>query len=717
MAAGAGCGSRAHRPVGVDELRYRIAEAPSDDEARRRLAHALAERGQRGAALEHLEVLIRRDATGPAERTLAAALLVARARARLDRNDPSALDDCEGARGQDPFSVPDALLVRALEARLADELRTQGQASPALLRRLRGLAPKAEVLVIAADPNVAELESVGAAGSWLWSRGVRALAYRWLDSYVQRGGASTAVLVDYSAARRWWRPRGRLGLAVQERLAGANAILCGLVPDCPDVVRALAEPGLDAVLWTSAEGMEPTTDPVRAAAWVVVGLRQWIDDPRAGWLARVAERVDLKRAAAGPALPPFAAATLLRASGGQAEASARALDAAVAQFRELTPIERDVVAAELAVRRDPRAWELEPSPLARRLRARAAALEPALATHSPDAGEAGVLAGATALDRRLAAAWWRLPIDHRALAARLGLVRPTARAASAWASRAMIGLRQVRESERERLLAIIDAFGRDPVRSDRLAAELVSGPVLPTPIALAVADLYRHLGDPGRARQWVEVAGKASPRDPDVLFARGVAAAAVGALSEAEVHFTNAAGRSGDAGDVYARAAESMLALGKPVWALFYGHRAQELMPAQGRHALYRTLRAAARELGRADLVDELGAQLPEVGAPAVDVTDVESALASGDAERVRVAAAWNPRSAAARVFLIERAGAGKGEGLAAELAAIAMFDADDAEAHVAAQGLIRYYLEQRRPAAARVFERLDRGLSASGKE
>jgi len=711
LACSCGSGGSGATPVRIDDLRYRIAETPGDDEARRRLARLLAEEGMDGVALGHLEVLERRHALGPADRKLAGKLLGARARARLRRRDPDALADALAAIELDGSAVSEGVMVAAIEARLAHQLRSEGRAEPELLERLRAHAPAHPLLALVAGLNAADARTLGVVGHWLWSHEARALGHRWLERYVERGGGAPEILADYADARRWWDPSERLGLDVQERLARANVIVCGLVNECPDVVRAIDDPDLAAQVGDLAAGTGRTSDPARAAAWVAVTLRRWLDDPSAGWLVRLGERVDLEAIADSHELPVFAAPTLLRASG-RTQASERALDEAVSRAPAMPPAQRDVVVAELAVRGDARAWHLEGGPIATRMRARAVALDPALGPVHPVERDTLVLTEDTAFARRLAATWWQLDLDTHVLSARFAIESPTARAFPPWSMRALSPLRSLAAPTRTRLLAIAQAYADNPVRADRLAADWVGASALATPGALEVARLFRGLGDPGRSRQWVEVAAQASPRDPDVAFARGEAAAAVGALSEAEVHFTNAAGLSGDPGAVYARAALAVLGMGRPVWALLYGRRAQELLAPARRQPLYRALVRAAHQLGRGELVAELAP--PPAASMPTDATDVDAALASADVLRVRRAAAWNPRDARSRTFLIERVDAAEAGPVAAELALIAMFDPDEEEAVVAAEGLARYFLEQRQPASARIFERLRRAMTAS---
>ncbi|MBT8494763.1 MAG: hypothetical protein KJO07_17030, partial [Deltaproteobacteria bacterium] len=495
---------------------------------------------------------------------------------------------------------------------------------------------------------------------WLWTAGSKRAGYRWLQAYIERGGRDGASVRLYAEAVGWWRGLdAEVPAMVQTALAEAGATLCGTARDaCPDVVRAVDDPGLARRLWHRTDGLARTRSPIEAAGWVSVGLRVWRDGGR-GWLHNLAQRVDIDAIASAGELPLFAAPTLLRAAGQKQRARA-ALELAVEGAAILTAGQRQVVAHELAVRGDPRAVGL------------------GYRIASPTDAAVDV--------RRLNQYWSRLPRGQD----------------GAWPLHATRALESA--GWNQELVAIAARHAVEPAASERLARDYAGSAVLSTARLLEVAELYRGLGDPARCRRWAERAAELAPRDADAVLAYGLCAHASGDGPAAEILITRAAGLSGDAGAVYARAAAELLGRGDPLAALQAGKRGLGLLPRGRQRVLVDVLIEANRRLDRQRQVAELKAALPATAEVKDDSTDREG---DGVASWWRVAT-WNPMAAKPRALLLA---AGEGaEQLPLELAVILVVGPAD-QARVAAEALGRFFEGRGMDEAVRVVERIGRGI------
>jgi hypothetical protein len=110
---------------------------------------------------------------------------------------------------------------------------------------------------------------------------------------------------------------------------------------------------------------------------------------------------------------------------------------------------------------------------------------------------------------------------------------------------------------------------------------------------------FLALGDPARALRWIDKAVAESPRHPAHLHAQGRMAVAAGDPVRAQVHFIEAAARSGDAGRDDVAAAALMVRAGYPIEALAAARRAVgESAPGEDGPAL-EVVAAAAAAAGR----------------------------------------------------------------------------------------------------------------------
>jgi hypothetical protein len=657
----------------IEALRVRLAGDPADAGLHLALARALDQAGRPGGAIRHYQEVLRHRRLDGNDRRALGRLLVARGEARLGLGEGDAWRDVHRARGLGREAAP-ALAREALFAgALAGLRRADGpgrERAGELLARAARLAPGDARLAVL-DPERAELAALAAAAAWLADGGARRAALDLYREYVAKGGREPEHARRYLVLHRWWygdrqRPSGLL----LHQLAAAGVDLCGLA-------RTADEPGCGAALVAGrADGPLArrraarlgwrTADPPQAARWVDIALAAWLDGEVPSWTEEVRARVDLValERAAGE-LPPYAAATLLRAAGKSGRAAA-ALDRVAARAAELTAEERTVAVAEAAEagRSDELvdrllasgatldgAWraalrvarEREPGG------AREAALldraPPAVAaSHLRAAGELGALA---ARDPSLAVAGalerWRAALDH----ARLQVGRDAALAR--WrglAGDAPERLRPARvlplgaidphriAADRElsaELDRIARAYLRSPAAAERLAGDFVDGAPAVGERGPSIAALYLALGDPARAWAWAERVLRSSPDHAPYLMAAGVASVATGAVDRADIFFIEGAQASGDAGSASVTAARTFLARGHALAAATASRRAVQLTAAgQPEHDEAVSLAARALDqLGRADAARALRAServAPDRPRPAIRFPPVDSA-------------------------------------------------------------------------------------------
>jgi len=122
--------------------------------------------------------------------------------------------------------------------------------------------------------------------------------------------------------------------------------------------------------------------------------------------------------------------------------------------------------------------------------------------------------------------------------------------------------------------AIVSAYRVDPALADRRAREFADGNVYGAREAAALAELFFRLGDPGRAHAWTEALVLMAPELPGSQIAAGLGNALVGDVDRADLFFTAAAAASGDAGAVWALAANAYRRMGQSLAAVDAGRRA-----------------------------------------------------------------------------------------------------------------------------------------------
>ena len=141
------------------------------------------------------------------------------------------------------------------------------------------------------------------------------------------------------------------------------------------------------------------------------------------------------------------------------------------------------------------------------------------------------------------------------------------------------------------------------------------------------------------------------------------------------------------------------------------GRRALALVAEGRRDSLYRTLLMVAADLARPQQANELRGYMETRYALGVDdPSDVASAMASADLERMRLASRFNPDSAAIRAQLLRGATGDMAIRLAQELEAIAT-SGDPSQARAAAEALSEHYQSTGQVRRARVFVRMRRGI------
>ena len=306
----AACGVRA-RPVdttrlvaelgldgAVEALRIRIADDPKDIPARRALADLEHRRGRPGAVIAELAAV--RELGGPlgvrldrGERTRLAGLYRERARLRVARGSPDALDDLDLARRIAGAAGEDAALRRDAEitAALADLRHTDPD------RRARG----AEAL----GRDTSTIDGLGATGLYLFEHGALRAAHDLLEAWERgggrdRGAPDTAAITDaWLAARAWWRgPSGRPDLATLDRAIAAGASPCHFATRPGEhgctAAAVLGDPARERALLARARARGwRTADPDDAAAWAAITAAAWQRGEIRSWLDELDARVDL----------------------------------------------------------------------------------------------------------------------------------------------------------------------------------------------------------------------------------------------------------------------------------------------------------------------------------------------------------------------------------------------------------------------------------------
>ena len=317
----------------AEALRIRIAGNPRDIPARRALAALEDRRDRPGAVLAELSAV--RDLGGPLgarlsdrERARLAALYRDRARARVARESPDALDDLDQARRLAGAAGEDAAVRQAavLHAALADLRHTDPD------RRARGARHLGR--------DTATVDAQGATGLFLFEHGALRAAYELLDEWERAGGRDragpdTAATIDaWLAARAWWRgPGGRPDLATLERAVAAGGSPCrfAVAPGDHGCRAAVIAGGptreRELLARARARGWR-TADPDEAAAWVAITAAAWQRGELRSWLDELDARVDLAALGLGAdgdarlpaAIPTWARAPLYRAAGRAKEA-------------------------------------------------------------------------------------------------------------------------------------------------------------------------------------------------------------------------------------------------------------------------------------------------------------------------------------------------------------------------------------------------------------
>jgi tetratricopeptide (TPR) repeat protein len=381
----------------------------------------------------------------------------------------------------------------------------------------------------------APMARVGEAAMWLWRGGARRAALALLDRYGELGGGDREVLAAWVAARGWWRGTGG-GFDLLTR----RRLVAAGVSLCP----VAADPGDD--------GCAGTLDRVAEHADEALAVYRRAD-------ARRWRTADADEARAWSAI----AAQAWRA--GLVGSWSEAMSARVESYHELPGI---------APPEPPAAPVRTPAQL-RRWRA--------LLAGDPSLQEAST---------RLLAAWG-VAVDEARTAAR-GSVAPAPAPAPASPP---FGLAV--PAARPELAPIAEAFAREPALADRLAGDWVDRGAAVSERAPAVAELFLRLGDPARALTWADKAVAESPRHPPLVHLLGRVAAAAGLPVRAQVHFIEAAARSGDAGAYDLEAAGALLRAGYPIEALTAARRALgESAPGEEGAAL-EVVAAADRDAGR----------------------------------------------------------------------------------------------------------------------
>ncbi|MBL8620602.1 MAG: hypothetical protein JNK64_04835, partial [Myxococcales bacterium] len=318
----------------ADALTLRLAADPRDAAAWRALAIVETDRQRPGAALVAFE---RAAALGAAFRAgLAAgdarrlaALLIARAEARVARRSPGADADVARAAGLGAAVDPTLRARAALIAIAGDLAHVDPRRRDAGVARLRTIDPGLAG-GLAADATDADVATTAA---WLRDVGARRLAFTILDRRVEdaRGrGARPAFTPTTWAAwlglRRWWSGTDDpIDQVTLDELRARGVATCAYArgprdPGC-DVVATAGSAEADGAAWEPAlvaawqrDGWR-AVDADAAMAWMIVAARAARRGQLPSWEHAVRAHVDVAAIAATPGLPAWARAALAVADG------------------------------------------------------------------------------------------------------------------------------------------------------------------------------------------------------------------------------------------------------------------------------------------------------------------------------------------------------------------------------------------------------------------
>jgi hypothetical protein len=648
-----GCGVRAPSPVDVTalvqrrgpvearrDLEIRVAEDPRDVGGRLALAALNEQVGRPSAAIEQLEAVVALG--GPigtrwhaSDRERFGRLLVARARARIDRGAPAAVADLSrakelGARVESGDVARAKRAVAIVRLRHADT--KERAAGKQLLRELAAL-PDAEPSWRGADAKASAVQR-GELGAWLWSRGARRAAWDELAAWhdATKSPRDERLHTAYLVARAWWTPFDGPAPGTEDLVGPARCAFRAASCDPAELVAAPDAIALAALV----DALTPrTADPETAAAWLAITLRQALRGD-AAWGPAFVARVDV--AAIPTDRMPEATRSAFARLAGRVD---RDVDVSVPS-RDLPADTRLVIAAGRALRGTT-----------------AAAVRGAL-------GELADTGDGRALVRVVEAV--TDPVEHAHATAAVAYAR----------ARAPYG------PDAAVLRTIVDGYLRDPLIGDRLGRDAVAAATDAAAAHAALGALFDALADPARARVAWQAAADASP-EPASLAGLADALARANDPDATLIAATAAAAASGDPAVVWLAVARSLEGTGEHVHALEAARTAMELAgPAVHAHAI-ETAIAASRALGRASQVDELLARRAQVAPPpptardvavhradvaghradvAVyrandDPTDAASALVAHRARpsvatiaRLWTASRWNPRDVATRAAL-----------------------------------------------------------------
>jgi tetratricopeptide (TPR) repeat protein len=627
----AGCGLRAPSPIDVDrllaargpiearrDLVIRVTSDPRDVAGLLALAALDDQLGRPGDAIASLEAV---EALGgpvgvrwhAGDRARLARLIAARGRARLARGAATATADLERAR-QLGAAITAGEIDRARAAAAIVALHHSDAATRDQGRRtLAGLT----AAMTGAEPELARTWAGARAGAspderarfgaWLWERGARRAA--WDELAAWRAAAppprDPVLQQRYLEVARWWLPFDRPGPPAED-LVGPGR--CAFVTCAPREVAGDASAERALALAPLAA---PARDPDDAAALAVITLHQALRGEVA-WGPALAARVDLA-AFADPGqlarLPhhvqPMFARLAGRDPGDPGEPA--------------TPDQRLVVAAQRAL-----------------------------------AGATAAEVMAAAGDAAYADALRRIVVPGAAFTGD-ALAEAIARHASLAAPAA---------ARPDELRAIVAAYRRDPLISDRLGREAVARAVDAAAMHAVLGAVFDGLGDPARARAAWQAAVDASP-EPGSLRGLAEAQARQGDGDAALITATGAAAASGDPGVVWARVAQALDGAGKHVHALEAARSAIDLAGPETLAEALGAAHAASQALGREAQAAALAAQRARLVAagPAIDsdLTDPAAALATYQRatgamsrERLWIASRWNMRNIATRAALLD---------------------------------------------------------------